>query len=123
MSIFEEGAGSATAAALEVESLVPLVIGAGEVDLRLFAGAFVGGGEGEGRDGLVGPEAEALDEGPRGGERVRTGALESRMGDRERERVRRRSGRRFGGSSFKRLVSFCSQNEDRRWSMRTAQTM
>lgn len=67
--------------------VVPLVLGRGEVDFGPVGAALVGGGEREGCGGCLTTEGGGLEEGPRGGERVRTDDLGSRMGDRERERV------------------------------------
>lgn len=71
-----------------VVGVTPLVLGSGGLDLGPVGGALVGQGEREGPDDLVGPEGGGLDDGPRGGERVRIDDLVSRVGDRERERVR-----------------------------------
>lgn len=107
MSIFEGG----TAAILPLEGavdVVPLVLGKGLLlDLGPLGGAFVGGGEGDVLDCLDGPEGGGLEDGPRGGERVRMVDFGSRAGDRERDR--RRSGRRDGGSSFDLTVSLRCQ--------------
>lgn len=87
MSIFDGGA--AAALALEgVVEVVPLVLGNGGLllDLGPLGGSFVGGGDAEVFDALEGPEGGGLEDGPRGGERVRMVDLGSRVGDRERER-------------------------------------
>lgn len=85
MSIFEDVVGSA-AGVLEVDVAVPLVLGRGEAALGPAGGALAGGGEREACGGLLIAEDVGLDDGPRGGERVRTEGLGSRIGDRERVR-------------------------------------
>lgn len=65
--------------------------GGGLDDLGPVGGGFVvvvEGGEMDGRDSARGPEGGGLDDGPRGGERVRIEDFVSRAGERDRERVR-----------------------------------
>ena len=85
MSIFEDGA-AATSPLGGLVEVVPLVLGNASLDLGPLGGAFVGGGEADFLDCLEGPEGGGFEEGPRGGERVRTVDFGSRIGDRERER-------------------------------------
>ncbi len=85
MSIFEDVFGSA-AGGFELDGAVPLVLGRGEVALGPVGGPLLGGGEWEACGGLFIADGGALVDGPRGGERVRTEVLGSRIGDRERVR-------------------------------------
>ena len=86
MSIFVVEAAVAALGWEGAEDVVPLVFAKGAADWGPFGGAFVGAGERDDLDSLAAPEGGGLEDGPRGGERVRMEDLGSRAGDRERER-------------------------------------
>ncbi len=86
MSIFVVEAAVAALGSEGAEDVVPLDFAKGAAFLGPFGGPFVGAGESDERDGLAGPAGGGLEDGPRGGERVRMEDFGSRAGDRERER-------------------------------------